>query len=77
MIKINRPEGIGGLQYRFNDTPIASLQELSSRLRAVIRVRPDVPIVVDPEDSISAGDALRVYDLAKSNGALAVYMVAR
>jgi biopolymer transport protein ExbD len=77
VIKINRPEGSGGLQYRFNDTPIASLEELGSRLRAVIRVRPDVPIVVDPEDSITAGDALRVYDLAKSSGALAVYMVAR
>jgi hypothetical protein len=40
-------------------------------------VRADVPIIVDPEDSILAGDALGVYDIAKRSGASAVYMVAR
>jgi biopolymer transport protein ExbD len=65
------------LQYRFNDAPIASLKDLAERMRSVIAIRPDVPIIVDPEDSVSAGDALRVYDLAKAQGSLTVYMVAR
>jgi biopolymer transport protein ExbD len=65
------------LQYRFNDTPLPTLAALVQRMQAVIRVRPDVPIVVDPADAVTAGEALQIYDLAKGSGAAAVFMVAR
>jgi biopolymer transport protein ExbD len=65
------------LQYRFNDTPMPTLAALVQRMQGVIRVRPDVPIVVDPADAVTAGEALQVYDLAKGSGAAAVFMVGR
>jgi len=75
VVKIAR-EG-NTLRYRFNDDAVPALDALAERLRSVIRIRPDVPIIIDPDDAILAGEALRVYDLAKAQGALAVYMVAR
>jgi biopolymer transport protein ExbD len=65
------------IQYQWNGLEVASLQEIQERLAAILKVRADVPIIVDPEDSILAGDALGVYDIAKRSGASAVYMVAR
>lgn len=66
-----------GLQYRFNDAPMPTLEALVQRMQAVIRIRPDVPIVVDPDDAVTAGEALQIYDLAKGSGGAAVFMVAR
>lgn len=65
------------IEYQWNGLVVASLQEIQERLAAILKVRADIPIIVDPEDSILAGDALRVYDTAKRAGAIAVYMVAR
>ncbi|MFN5272979.1 MAG: biopolymer transporter ExbD [Planctomycetota bacterium] len=65
------------IQYQWNGLEVASLQVIQERLAAILKVRADVPIIVDPEDSILAGDALGVYDIAKRSGASAVYMVAR
>jgi len=65
------------IEYQWNGLVVASLQEIQERLAAILKVRADIPIIVDPEDSILAGDALRVYDTAKRAGATAVYMVAR
>ena len=53
------------------------LQEIQDRLQGILKVRADVPIIVDPDDSILAGDALHVYDMVKRAGASALYMVAR
>jgi biopolymer transport protein ExbD len=65
------------IEYQWNGLVVKSLQDIQERLVAILNVRADVPIIVDPEDSILAGDALRVYDTAKRAGATAVYMVAR
>lgn len=67
----------GKLAYRWNDVPIESLEALRLRVQAALQVRADIPIIVDPEDEVLAGDALRVYDIAKHFGALSVFMVAR
>jgi hypothetical protein len=61
----------------WNGIPTDSLESLKGQVQAILSVRPDVPIIVDPEDSVSAGDALRIYDIAKRYGALSVFMVAR
>lgn len=75
VIKIRLQEG--KLAYRWNDVPVESLEALRQRIQAALQVRADIPIIVDPEDEVLAGDALRVYDIAKRFGALSVFMVAR
>lgn len=66
-----------GIAYQFNGEPMADLPSLRVRLENVLRIRADVPIIVDPESNVPAGEAIRVYDLAKSLGSTAVYFVAR
>jgi biopolymer transport protein ExbD len=65
------------IEYQWNGLAVESLERIDDRLKAILKVRADVPIIVDPEDTIRAGDALEVYDLAKRAGATALYMVAR
>jgi len=65
------------LEYKLNEEPIASLNSLSQRLAAILKVRTDVPIIVQPDDIVPAGEAIRIYDLARSKGAIAVFLVAR
>jgi biopolymer transport protein ExbD len=65
------------IEYLWNGAVVGSLPQIDDRLKAILKVRADVPIIVDPEDTIRAGDALEVYDLAKRAGATALYMVAR
>jgi len=65
------------VEYTLSGQPAASLEELIRRMRQLIRVQPDVPIVIDPEDDVPSGEAIRVYDIARANGSLAVFLVAR
>lgn len=75
VIKIRLQDG--SLVYRWNEAPVESLDALRQRIQAALQVRADIPIIVDPDDAVLAGDALRVYDIAKRFGALSVFMVAR
>ncbi len=75
VIKIRLQDG--KLVYRWNNVPVESLESLRQRIQAALQVRADIPIIVDPDDEVLAGDALRVYDIAKRFGALSVFMVAR
>ena len=65
------------VRYRLNEEQIESLEILSGRMRAIIGIRPDLPLVIDPSDEVPARDAIRVYDLARGYGSLAVYLVGR
>ena len=65
------------LEYLWNGEPITGFKELEERMRAILKVRSDIPIIVDPEDSVPSGEAIHVYDIAKRAGATAVFMVAR
>ena len=65
------------IRYRLNDEDIEELELLLGRMKAILRVRPDMPLVIDPSDDVPAGDAIRIYDLARGMGALAVYLVGR
>jgi biopolymer transport protein ExbD len=60
-----------------NDDPIADLDGLKSRLQAIIAIRKDVPVIVDPADTVRIGKAIAVYDVARSSGALRVFFTTR
>ena len=67
----------GQLEYHWNGLVVGSVEEIERRLRSILKVRADIPIIVDPEDTVLAGDALQVYDISKRAGATSVFMVAR
>jgi biopolymer transport protein ExbD len=60
-----------------NSEPVDSYQTLEARLNALLKVRLDVPIVIDPADRVPSGEAIRIYDMVRLNGATAVFLVAR
>ena len=80
IVRIQRPKNVAAnnsVEYTMNGEPIANLELLSTRMKVILKVRADVPIVIDPEDDVPAGEAIRVYDTARANGSVAVFLVAR
>jgi len=75
IIKIGNRNGT--LEYKLQDAIVADLAQLESRLIAILRIRKDVPIIIDPENSVAGGEAIRVYDMIRNNGSLSVFLVAR
>ncbi len=80
VVEIQLPSGNAAAQtvrYVVNSEPVDSYQTLEARLKAILKVRLDVPIVIDPADRVPSGEAIRVYDMVRLNGATAVFLVAR
>jgi len=75
VIKIS--QRAGKPRYFLQNEDIDSLEQIASRLNSILKVRNDVPIIIDPEDSVPAGEAIRVYDLVRANGSISVFLVAR
>lgn len=71
------PTASQSVEYTVNGQASSSFEELTTKMSQLIRLRPDVPIVIDPEDDVPSGEAIRVYDQARSRGSLAVFLVAR
>jgi len=80
VVRIQRAKNVAAnksVEYSMNGEPIANLERLSNRMKAILRVRADVPIVIDPDDGVPAGEAIRIYDIARANGSVSVFLVAR
>jgi biopolymer transport protein ExbD len=75
IIKIGNRNGT--LEYKLQDAVVADIAQLESRLVAILKIRNDVPIIIDPENSVASGEAIRVYDMIRNNGSLSVFLVAR
>ena len=76
VIKLHRRED-GGIAYKLQNQELASQEQLSERISAILKVRNDVPIIIDPDRDVTAGDAIEVYDLIRRRGSLAVFLVAK
>ena len=80
VVRIQRAKNLAAnnsVEYSMNGEPIANLERLSNRMNAILRVRADVPIVIDPDDDVPAGEAIRIYDIARAKGSVSVFLVAR
>ncbi|MCA9213135.1 MAG: biopolymer transporter ExbD [Planctomycetales bacterium] len=61
-------DGDDALQWRVNDEPLGNLDQVRQRLAAVAMVRTDIPVIVDPDDSVKLGPVIDVYDSAMQVG---------
>jgi len=80
VVEIQLPSGqdlAPTVRYVVNSESVDSYQTLEARLKAILKVRLDVPIVIDPADRVPSGEAIRIYDMVRLNGATAVFLVAR
>jgi biopolymer transport protein ExbD len=60
-----------------NGSQLADFDQLPERLRAISTVRADVPVVIDPDPSVTARDVVRAYDWARQSGLSRVYLATR
>ena len=72
----NKPSG-ESVEYKMNGEPIESLKTLTRRIGGILKIRSDVPIVIHPDNNVPAGEAIRVYDMARANGSVAVFLVGK
>lgn len=65
------------LQVDINGAVLGSVQELPARLLAIIQIRSDVPVIVDPSGQVPMRNVIQVYDMARMSGATRVFMAAK
>jgi len=51
-----------------NNEQLPGMDAVRQRLAAVASIRTDIPVVVDPDDSIRLGPVIDAYDLAMQQG---------
>ncbi|MGY8769022.1 MAG: ExbD/TolR family protein [Pirellulales bacterium] len=51
--------------WMINETARSNLTEVQETLALLIRIRSDAPLVIDPDEGVSVGDVIDVYDLAR------------
>lgn len=68
--------GLTGASYLVNDRPCQTRDELMALLAALADVDRSLPVVVDCDDRVPLGEAIAVYDLARSVGLVKVQFAA-
>ncbi len=63
--------------FLLNGQSIADAKEVAIRLSAIVKVRADQPIIIDPDDPVKMDVAMNIYDLAKGAGAIKVFFATR
>jgi biopolymer transport protein ExbD len=59
--------------YRFNGSSMPDQQQLLAQAQAVIQAKPDIPIIVHPDDPVPMGLAIEIYDRLRAAGGLRVF----
>lgn len=65
------------IEVELNGSPLSNFAELRGRLRSIAELQPGLPVIVDPEPSIPAGQVIKAYDWARSVGLSRVYLATR
>lgn len=67
----------GQLHIQLNEQPIENLAMLQSRLREIIAIGVQPPVIIDPADEITMNVAVKAYDVARTAGADRVLFAAQ
>lgn len=67
----------GGARWLINDQPVADALELRQRVAEIVSLGVQPPVIVDPDDEIPMGIAVRAYDAARAGGADRVLFAVR
>lgn len=66
-----------GVRYALQSEMVSGFDDLANRVQAVLRIRRDVPVIIDPDNQVPSGEAIKVYDMVRRNGSVSVFLVAR
>ncbi len=77
IIRIIQSDAKSAPTYLMNEQPIDNVDVIVVRIAALAKLKSDQPIIIDPDDTVPMGTAMKVYDLAKGVGALEVFFAAK
>ena len=75
VIKLRMQEGVNLIE--LNGQTLGDITELSRKVREIIELGVQPPVVVDPDDRINMDFAIQVYDVTRSAGADRVLFAVR
>ena len=75
IVKLERTDA--GTVAKLNGVELPGLDALRTRLSAMSRIRPNVPVIIDPAANIPASDVVAAYDWARQAGLARVYLATR
>lgn len=58
----------GPLNLTLNGEPIESVEQLSNRLREIVELGAQPPVIVDPDPETDVGAVIKIYDIARAAG---------
>jgi len=64
-------------EYLLNGIQVANIEILNTRIKAILAVRQDVPIIIDPDEAVSMETAIEIYDGARSSGGQQVFFAVK
>ena len=60
-----------------NDEMVSSIDSLTEKLQSVLSLGIQPPVIIDPSDIVTVGNAVKVYDVARQAGSDRVLFAAR
>lgn len=64
------------IAWTVQDAPMASLAELQQSLTTCARIKPDIPVIIDPASDVELGNVLQVFDIARLSGLSKIQLAA-
>ncbi|GAB5404510.1 MAG: hypothetical protein Aurels2KO_27410 [Aureliella sp.] len=75
IVKLALREGLCGVE--LNGSRLPEFDVLLTRLKAIGKIKSDVPVIIDPNGDVGAESAIKAYDFARQAGFLRVYFATR
>jgi biopolymer transport protein ExbD len=67
----------GEYQYKLNGVAVDSFEALNQRMKSILSIRQDVPVIVDPDPVVPMDVAIRIYDTARALGGQQVFFAVK
>jgi len=69
--------GNGQLRLVLNDSPQTDLRQLVAQLSQIIKIRNDVPVIIDPANDLPTNEVIAVYDAVRAVGFTSLFLTAK
>lgn len=69
--------GSGQLRIVLNDSPQTDTRQLVAQLSQIIKIRNDVPVIIDPANDLPTNEVIAVYDAVRAVGFTSLFLTAK
>lgn len=69
--------GSGQLRIVLNDSPQTDTRQLVAQLSQIIKIRNDVPVIINPANDLPTNEVIAVYDAVRAVGFTSLFLTAK